>query len=65
MQFEHLEFENSEFENSEFKNSEFENSELKSERAFFMLGSGSKTFLRPTYVDNQLWFRKNSLNFLF
>ena len=69
-EFQHLEFENSQFENSEFKNSEFENSEykiseLKSERAFFGLGAGSKTFLGPTYVDNQLWFWKYSPNFLF
>ena len=53
-EFEHLEFENSEFKNSEFEHSEYENSELKSERAFFGQGSGSKTFFKPTYVDNQL-----------
>ena len=29
------------------------------------LGSGSKTFLEPTYVDNQLWFWKVSLIFSF
>ena len=29
------------------------------------LGSGSKTFLEPTYVDNQLWFWKYSHIFLF
>ena len=66
--FENSDFENSEFENSEFENSEFEHSELKIKKwkgLFFGLGSGSKTFLRPTYVDNQLWFWKNSLNFLF
>ena len=27
--------------------------------------SGSKTFLEPTYVDNQFWFWKYSLIFLF
>ena len=32
---------------------------------FFGLGSGSKTFLGPSYVDNQLWFYKYSPNFLF
>ena len=32
---------------------------------FFGLGSDSKTFLGPTYVDNQLWFWKYSPNFLF
>ena len=31
----------------------------------FQLGSGSKTFLGPTYVDNQLWFWKYNPNFLF
>ena len=29
------------------------------------LGSGSKTFLEPTYVENQLWFWKYSPIFLF
>ena len=28
-------------------------------------GSGSKTFLGPTYVDNQLWFWKQNPIFLF
>ena len=60
-EFEHLEFENSEFKNvelknSEFENMEFENSELKIEKweGFFRAGVRFKTFLRPTYVDNQL-----------
>ena len=32
---------------------------------FLGSGSGSKTFLGPTYVDNQLWFWKYSSIFLF
>ena len=32
---------------------------------FLGLWSGSRTFLGPTYVDNQLWFRKYSPNFWF
>ena len=32
---------------------------------FLESGSGSKTFLEPTYVVNQLWFWKYSLIFLF
>ena len=33
--------------------------------AIFGLGSGSKNFLGPTYLDNQLWFWKYSPNFWF
>ena len=32
---------------------------------FFESGSGSKTFLEPTYVVNQLWFWKYNPTFLF
>ena len=32
---------------------------------FFVLGSGSKTFVGPTYVDHELWFRKYNPIFLF
>ena len=46
------EFEKWEFENFEFENSELENLELKSERAFFGLGSGPKKFF-GTYLCRQ------------
>ena len=41
---------------------------LQLKGAFFGQGSGSKIFLEPTYVDNQVWFWKYSpffINFVY